>query len=586
VSGLIDQLKQRRIWRVLIAYPSVTFVLLQAVEFFVNHYGVDERLLTATLIAAVVMLPAAVIWNWRHGERGTQPLIKSELAAYLVFGVAALLAAGGYWTGTTPGARPVPFATAPLRSVAVMPFVNASGDATVQYLCDGIAESLTNWLATVENIRTISKTATFRLRESADDTAAIREQLGADSVVRGRLEKIGDQIVISASLVDARDDSQLWGERLVQPLSGIIELERAIVAAIKQGLQLEIVGDASHAASGGTGNPEAYNHYLRGHFLIQATDLESIAQGLDELRAAIALDPKFALPYADIGDALSQMIYYGIYEGEALTGEARSAAFSAVALAPDLPEAQVALGNVHAYITHDWRAAEEAYEKAIALDPQTPAPYHRYADFLYATARFERSRSLADRAVAIDPLDGSSMHAVGITAYYAGDFAAAAKAFGEWNRFHPQSRWSYIKHAYALARIGRCDESLPQLQAGMDLTGRPPSGLMLTWIAGAHQVCGREEQYAAALRELDALIAEDPQRETTARLSRAIIDGRPDDLRELARKLVADESPLVIFLQLPLFEQMGYAVTPAIRQDAEYLALIESLNFPASIWGQ
>ena len=97
-----------------------------------------------------------------------------------------------------------------------MPFLNASDDADVQYLCDGIAESLTNWLATVPGIKAVSKSAAFRLRDQADDMAIIRSQLGADSVIRGKLEKIGDQIVISASLVDTRDDSQLWGERLVR----------------------------------------------------------------------------------------------------------------------------------------------------------------------------------------------------------------------------------------------------------------------------------------------------------------------------------------------------------------------------------
>ena len=260
----------------------------------------------------------------------------------------AAVSSAWYWSSAPADPRTVAREFEPVRSVAVMPFVNASGDADVQYLCDGIAESLTNWLATVQGIKAISKSAAFRLRDQADDTATLRSQLGADSVIRGRLEKLGDQIVISASLVDTRDESQLWGERLIRPLDEVIYLERSIVSAIKDGLRIEIPGASSaHAASGGTDQPEAYQHYLRGHFLIQATNLESIAQGLDELRAAIQIDPRFALPYADIGDALSQMIFYGIYEGEELLGEARSAAFSAVALAPELAEAQTALAGAN-----------------------------------------------------------------------------------------------------------------------------------------------------------------------------------------------------------------------------------------------
>jgi len=379
---LFKELRERRIWRVLVAYPSVTFVLLQAVEFFVNNYDFDARYLTVTMLAAIVLLPAAVMWNWRHGEAGEQPLIRSEKVGYVVNVLIAAVAVSWYWNSTPADIRSIERDLKPARSIAVMPFVNGSGDTDVQYLCDGIAESLTNWLATVQGIKTISKSAAFRLREQADDTAAIRSELGADIVIRGRLQKLGDQIVISASLVDTRDERQIWGERLVRPLDEVIYLERSIVSAIKDGLRLK-VSDPSTAlvASGGTDDPEAYKHYLRGHFLIQATDLQSIEQGLDELRAANQIDPRFALPYAEFADALSQMIYYGIYEGEELLGEARSAAFSAVALAPELPEAHAALAAVHQYITLDWEAAEQSYENAMSLSPQNALPYHRYSDY-------------------------------------------------------------------------------------------------------------------------------------------------------------------------------------------------------------
>lgn len=114
-----------------------------------------------------------------------------------------------------------------------MPFENASEDASVQFLCDGIAESLINWLATVPNVKVVSKSAAFRLRDSSDDTALIGSRLGVDGVVRGRLEMVGEQIVISTSFVDTHDDSQLWGNRLVRPFGEIIYLERSIVDSIK-----------------------------------------------------------------------------------------------------------------------------------------------------------------------------------------------------------------------------------------------------------------------------------------------------------------------------------------------------------------
>ena len=585
MTSLLTELKERRIWRVLVAYPSVTFVLLQAIEFFINNYGLDSRFLTATLLAAVTLLPVAFVWNWRHGEEGQQHVSRSEVSVYGVFGVVTVAAVTWYWSSAPADPRSVARDLEPVRSVAVMPFLNASDDADVQYLCDGIAESLTNWLATIQGIKAISKSAAFRLRDQADDTAILRSQLGADSVIRGKLEKIGDQIVISASLVDTRDDSQLWGERLIRPLDEVIYLERSIVSAIKDGLRIKISGNsASHAASGGTDQPDAYQHYLRGHFLIQATDLESIAQGLDELRAAIQIDPRFALPYADIGDALSQMIFYGIYEGEELLGEARSAAFSAVALAPQLPEAQTALAAVHQYITMDWRAADEAYETAIGLSPQSPLPYHRYADYLWITLRHERAREMARRAIEIDPLDGNSMHALGITALLEGDFPAAVQAFGEWNQFYPGNRWSYVKHSVALALDGQCDLSLQQAEAAEALSQRPPSTLMESWLAWTHHACKREGLYQRSKARIEAAIAKDPERLDPGYFYLYAIDGDSDSALDFIQRVIDTKSPLTFFVQLARLDYMGWPVTPKLANNDTYKHLLRDLDFPPTKW--
>lgn len=586
MAKLLNEFKERRIWRVLVAYPSVIFVFLQAIEFFINNYGLDGRFLTASLIGAVVLLPAAFVWNWRHGEAGKQRISRPELSVYAIFGMASIAAVAWYWT-TTPARVQATVAGEfePPRSVAVMPFVNGSDDADVQYLCDGIAESLTNWLATVQGIKAISKTATFRLRDQADDTAALRTQLGADSVIRGRLEKRGDQIVISAALVDTRDDSQLWGERLTRPLNEVIYLERSIVSAIKNGLRIKIRDSSdAHAASGGTNDPAAYQHYLRGHFLIQATDIESIAEGLDELRAAIQIDPKFALPYADIGDALSQMIFYGIYEGDELLGEARSAAFSAVALAPELPEAHTALAAVHQYITMDWKSADESYEAAIALSPQSPIPYHRYADYLWITLRHERAREMARLAIEFDPLDSNSMHAVGITALIAGDFKAAADAFGEWNRFYPGNRWSYAKHSVALALNGQCDQSLQQAEAAENLSQRPPSVLMDSWLAWAHHVCNQEDLYQKYKQRIEAAIAKDPQRLDGGYFYFYAIEGDSDRIIDLIQRVIDAKSPLTSFMQIALLDYMGWPVSKNLESNETYRNLLSSLDFPPTKW--
>ena len=226
MNSILDKLVERRIWRVLLAYPSLVFIWLQVVEFFINNYELDARWLTASLIASIVFFPAAILWNWRHGEIGAQPFSRPEVGTYFVFTVLAVAGASWYWY-TTPAAIPeIARETAPVRSLAVMPFDNSDDEADMQFLCDGIAESLINWLSELPDVRVISKSAAFRLRDQANDTAHLARTLGVDGIIRGRLERVNEQFVISASFIDTRDDSQLWGERLVRKADDVLDLER------------------------------------------------------------------------------------------------------------------------------------------------------------------------------------------------------------------------------------------------------------------------------------------------------------------------------------------------------------------------
>ncbi|MGD8930899.1 MAG: hypothetical protein PVI22_18200 [Lysobacterales bacterium] len=580
---LITQLRQRRIWRVLIAYPSAVFVVLQVIEFFNNNYGLDHRYMTAAIIAAIILFPASFFWNWRHGEAGKQALVRAELGVYIVSLVFAVSAVAWYFH-TAPATRPdSPEQPDTVHFIAVIPFDNASGDDEVQYLCDGIAEGLINWLSTVPGVKVASKSASFRLRDQSDNTAELTRMLNVDSVLRGRLEKRGDQIVVSAALVDLKDESQLWGERLVRPVSAIMDLERSIVAAIEQGLRIK-VSDAQtkQQITGGTDNPQAYQHYLRGHYLVQSTDDEAIHQGLDELREAIRIDPRFALPYSDIAHSMVQLLEYGWDSGQSLLGEARNAAYSAVALAPDLPEAQTALAAVHQTITFNWAEAEKAYDAAMALQPANPGPYDSYSDFLWATLRFDRAIAMARKALQLDPMDSSALHAVGISLLYKGDFAGAAAAFRDWNRFHPGSTWSFIKYALALALGGQCDAAAEPAATAERLLERRDSALARAWLAWGYQACKRAEPYARSIDRLQQILQETP--EPTGVGFYEMLEGDLDGLVETMQRIVADRSPLTIYMQLYLLDTFKGPLQGQVATDPRVRTLIRGLNFPPNEW--
>jgi TolB-like protein/lipoprotein NlpI len=582
MKKIIEELKERKIWRTLIAYPGVSFVLLQAVEFFINNYDLDARYLSATFIACVAFLPVALIWNWYHGETGHQDFRKAEIGAYGLFTMVAISLVAWFWLTTERAASPMASTAEPVRSIAVMPFLNPGEDAGVQYLCDGIAESLINWLAAQDAVKVSSKSASFRLREDADDAMEIGERLGVDSVLQGKLERVGEQIVISASLVDARDGSQIWGERLMRPDSELLYLERNIVDAITAGLKINVTDSGSKlAASGGTDNPEAYEKYLRGHFLIQATEAGSIDEGLEELRAAIRLDPGFGLPYADIADALIQKIYYAIERSPELVGEARTAALSAVALAPDSAEAHTALAGVYAYFDFDWAAAEQAFEKAIALNPNSPVPYHRYSDFLWLTLRTTRALEMAYKAVEQDPIDSSSLHAVGLSYLIAGNYDESSRAFGEWNRFHPQSRWSYVKYAVALSLNGQCDISMERLATVRQMTNDEASMLRESWMALSYHICNEQALFARSAERIEADLAEDGVGDPAALIWLRLMQGDIESSVAIVQRAIESRSDLAPFVQLFGIEVWGSEGFGELGRDARYIEMVEALNFPA-----
>ncbi|MGB5164732.1 MAG: hypothetical protein WBN09_10410 [Woeseiaceae bacterium] len=580
MSSFVSQLKERNIWRVVVAYPSVTFVLLQAVEFFINHYGLDQRTLSLTIVIAIVLFPAAVLWNWRHGEAGAQAFSRGELSAYALSAVAAVLAASWYWQSTPEPAATRAESLPPSRSIAVMPFENAADDAEVQFLCDGIAESLINWLATIPDLHVVSKSAAFRMREFSDDTGRLARELGVDSVIRGRLEIVANQVIVSASMVDARDERQVWGDRIAEPRADIISVERSMVAAIKDGLRLTVDQELPVvSAAGGTDKPDAYEAYLRGHYLIQSTNVESIIAGLDELREAIRLDPSFALPYADIADALAQSISYGQFESEALTSEARNAAYASIALAPQLAEAHTALGTLHS-IDLEWDAAYAAFSDAIAMKPQRPAPYHRFADHLIITARHAEAVQMAKAALAIDSLDSSSMHALGVSYMALGEYQKSADVMAEWNRFHPDSRWSYVKYALALAHNGQCEQAQTQALTAERMMNNAPAPLIDSWMAWGHKLCGHDELYARSKARIQAHRVENPGLRNPGYVYLMALEGDADGVAEFMQAVVDNSEPFSAFSKIFVMSNLKLGIADKMLANERYQALLERLNYP------
>ena len=475
---------------------------------------------------------------------------------------------------------------APDASIAVLPFVNMSSDPEQEYFSDGISEELLNLLAKIKGMRVTARTSSFKFKEKSEDIQEIGRLLGVAHVLEGSVRKAGNRVRITAQLINVNDGFHMWSETFDRTLDDIFAIQDEISGAIVDALKVHIL-DAHPTEIPKTDrstNIDAYDHYLKGHFLIQGTTLEVIEKGLDELRTAIRIDPGFALAHADFGDALAQLISYGNYQSQALIAEARDAAFTAIRLAPDLAEAHSAIASVHEFITLDWNAADAAYEKATSLSTQSPIPYHRYAEFLWLTLRLEKACEMARHSLKIDPLDGNAMHAVGITSLMAGDFSTSVKAFGKWNSLYPDSRWSYIKHALALAFDQQCDASLKQAEAAFHLSNIPLTPPMDIWLGWSHLICGRNDLYEAARnRTLNASMEESAQQEMALFYAYSL-EGDDEALLKLMVDMAEARHPHTCCARVPLLDHLAFPVTARLKAREDYWDHLKKLDLPSSRW--
>lgn len=583
MRGLLRELKERRVWGALAAYPAAAFLLLEAVDYFVDNFDLDAKLIRLSLIIVIGGLPIALLWNWHHGRPGRQSVGRKEVLSYVALAALTLVAAGWYWAAvpTSVASRAAAPSAAAVKSIAVLPFQNVRDDVDIQFLCDGIAEDVINWLAAVPGVRVIARSSAFALRDLSERPDEVGQRLNVESVLTGRLERHGDDVVVNAALVDARDNHRIWGDRFARPATKALELEKAIASAIVEPLRLKLSNaPAAHMDRRGTDNTEAYQQYLQGRFLSQTPTSGDSNQGLEQLREATRLDPGFALAYAGIADALIQQAFFSAAPSSQIVGEARTAAQSAIALGPDLPEGYAALGSVRFFFDFDWQGADEAFKQAIALGPTSAVAYVRYADLLMALLRFEEAQSTAHKALEIDPIDASALHAVGITKFWGGDFEGAAEAFEDWARIHPDHTWSHVKHGLALAFSGKCDEALAVAETAEELSRGWGSAFMQAWLAWLYHLCDREELFNRAVNRIQRGIEDNRIEDPVAVVFVYSAIGDESKTLDWMEKMVDQRSSTAAFLQIFKQPYLRSVVPATLQKNPRYLELLRRMNFP------
>ena len=489
---------------------------------------------------------------------------------HLLFGAAALVVLLA--TAAVVIFQMVPRSAA-IGSVAVLPFENATGDPSIQYLSDGISESLINKLSGLSGLRVISRTSAFAFRGKKLDPMEIGRKLGVDALILGSLAQRGPSLAITAELVSVRDASQLWGDKYSRRADDMLQVESEIAGTIARTLRLQLSGEEkAKLARAATSDPEAYRLYLKGRGFLCGNQQE-MDKSVDCFQQAVARAPDYAMAYAGLAEAYTTQAYLRAADRTAFVDKARAAVTRALELDPDLAEAHTAIGLVRFYFEWDWAGADAAFRRAITLNPDSQAVNEEYGAFLMALGRFDEALIRTRIAIRLDPLSVGPVHNLAIIAMVQGDYEEAAAGFRRAIDIDPNWTWGYIKLARTLALQKKCDEAFAQAEIAERRLADGAAPLSWSWLGVAYATCGDVARARHKLEQLHALEAKqyvDPV--TFAQVHGAL--GELDEALAWYEKAFADRTTNMVYAVITP------GLSPELVGNARYQAIVERMGFP------
>jgi TolB-like protein/Tfp pilus assembly protein PilF len=431
VAGMsfFAELKRRNVIRVGLAYAVVSWLLLQVGDVLFDALRLDDAALTVMLVILALGFVPVVIFAWifeltpdgvkRESEVDRSQSVTHETGHRLNIVITILLAAAvglfafdrfiGPGSPGEPAPNPVQETAAASgegpRSIAVLPFADMSADGDQAYFGDGIAEELLNVLAQVEGLKVAARTSSFKFRGADHDILEIGNALNVSTVLEGSVRKAGDQVRITAQLIDVAGGYHLWSETYDRRLDNILavqdEIATSIVNALKLELQLQPAATATHADSG-----EAYDLYLRGRQLAREPSKAALVRALRFYEQALAVDPDFAPAHGAIASAWIWLEDYGGVQAQEAFDHAGPAARRALELDPTRADALMAMGFLEDRQYNNAVAANKYFERALAANPALTDTANLFADTLVDLGEYERALEVRRDAVDRDPLSG------------------------------------------------------------------------------------------------------------------------------------------------------------------------------------
>ena len=441
---------------------------------------------------------------------------------------------------------------AQIRSIAVLPLGNLSGDPREDYFADGVTEALITELAQIGGLRVISRTSIMVYKGARKPLPQIARELQVDAVVDGSVQRSGDKVRISAQLIEAATDRHLWAKSYERDLRDILTLQSAVAKAIADEVQIKLTPqEQARLAKSHQVNPEALEAYLAGRFYWNKRTAEGLEKSIAYFQRAIAKDPSYALAYAGLADSYHVLPELSAVPVEEAFPKARSAALKALEIDDSLGEAHSALANVKEDYDWDWKGAEKEYKKAIELSPGHVLAHASYSNLLFELGRLPEALSEARLTQQLDPLSAIANDNLSAVLYYAGQYDQAVEQCRKTLDIDPMSPQAHRHLGQVYVQKQFYGEAVSELKKAMELSRGSTEALAeLGYVFG---VSGKKDNARHVLLELKSATDASPYRLAIVYAGLAEKEKALEALKEAVNR----RSPGVVHLKVsPLFQEL------------------------------
>lgn len=412
---------------------------------------------SGTLKPAVMAVPKRLPWAW----------LAAAIAGLLVLVIGLALV------------RNRESGSGAIRSIAVLPLRNLSGDAEQEYFADGMTESLISNLAQIRALKVISRASVMSYKRTSKRLPEIARELSVDAIVDGSVQRAGGRVRIMAQLIRASDDVNLWANEYQGDLADVLRLESEVARAVASEIRVQLTPvERSRLAAVRTVNPAAHEAYLLGkhhQWRLQERDLK---EAIEQFERAIQIDPGFAEAYAGLAATIAERGVWGQGAYRAGEAKAKAAARKAIELNPNLADAHGALGFLEYHYDWSWDAAERSFKRALEIDPNHRQAHTHYAVMLMALGRFPEAISQIAAAREVDPVSSYVESSYGRILYRARRYEEALGHFQRAVQLDPNDYTVYPRLIDVYTQIGKYQEAIATAEKAHKLADGPTFHLM------------------------------------------------------------------------------------------------------------